>query len=1746
MKNGLGRGIWPGAALFAVLACFILAGCARRDGPEEDNDAGACKGVNCTDPCTDCKKGWECAEGECVCVPQCQDKTCGSDGCSGSCGKCAGSKECISGQCRPPGWCAPDEPCTDFDPCTSNDACVEGTCMGQPYSCDDGRECTKNGCDGSGGCFYKLKSGHCFINGQCYDEGDTKSGNQCRECISSVHTELWSNDDSNPCSDDNECTLDDYCMDGLCKKSGKTLACDDGDQCTDDLCLADAGCTHAFNSAPCDDGDPCTQADECKAGLCAGNPMDCNDGNPCTAEECHPASGCIYADVAGECDDGNLCTLGDTCSAGKCVPGAETLNCDDGNPCTTDGCKPVGGCQHTNNTKPCDDGNYCTLNDVCLAGVCMAGNQGASCDDGNPCTLDGCDSGSGCVFQPAGGSCDDGNICTVGDHCDAGVCVPGSSSPNCDDGNICTDDVCQPLGGCSYVYNTAPCDDGNECTMKDACSGGQCMGQLKVCNDNNVCTTDSCNPFQPGGCTHATNQLPCEDGDPCTLGDSCAGGICVAGGTEQSCNDFNLCTKDFCEPGSGCKHLNIVAYCDDGNPCTDGDYCDAGQCKSGLNVCVCQHDLDCVPYDDGNLCNGALYCDKSSPNPVAWSCAAKPGSQISCSHSADSECLVTKCVPYSGQCVQFPVNEGAPCDDGNQCTSGDHCVSGSCWAPGGVTCNDGDECTTDSCSPVYGCLYKPVLDGTQCGGAGWQCASGQCVPCAPHCGGKECGDDGCGGSCGVCAGGKSCAGGVCVQVGMAECKGNGESSYPDCGEIIYQGCCKDGRVYYCENDSLYCIDCSAEGGLCGWDFEHDFYDCESHSQPDPSGQYLQECPECVPSCPVGYTCVDGDCINCVPNCTNKECGDDGCGGICGQCLSGDICQNGECTPAVGLDECKGTTEPSYSYCAGIDYVGCCDGQGRVLWCEGGALYCIDCQQANPQCGWQAQEGYYDCGTTGGGDPTGDHPKQCTACIPACWPGFACVNGTCMACVSNCAGKECGDDGCGGSCGECPGGYTCQNGSCLPVSACGDVTEAGKCEGDLVIWCQNNQLQEHDCAEEGKQCTYLSEYGKYGCQADCAGVPAEGECDGTELTSCTDSGVEVVECAGFGMGCDWDAEQGKHDCVSGCGNIDYYGQCEGDVLSYCSTTYGNGGTVIVVDCAESGMVCGLENESVGYDCIDACGGVSSYGYCEGDVLHYCDTQQDPPKVVTMDCSLLGLECDLADPVAGYACVDPGGGGDSVVTGTISFDKRTVTQNGFGPTVQVPARQVKVSVWGTSGTPGSEDDDEALGSSFTDNSGNFAVSYDDPGNKVYVVAYAWWGQGQHSIHVDVEEDTGGWTSDWATVAVSTDSFTPAAQVSKSLHIDVSSGSGGFNILDLLLKGRQFIEPLFAAPPSVWVQWDGPQGQYFCWYGTYYDPKEQYIHISNCDDDPDEFDDSVILHEFGHHVSFTLSKDDNPGGPHWVEWAVDPRMAWSEGFASYFGQEVLGEPIYIDASEYDSLVFDLEAASEMCPAKSYLGMQQDICEALVGGVLWDLADPDNTEYDTLFMGPEEIFDVMGSYFVGATFADRGVTGVDFVDFLDGWFCQGHQQYSGLYELIVDGAQFPYDFAGPCAEKLESPVHVQLDYSEVGPGVFMVTARLWAETKAGKVQLKFHLPDGVKALGPGTSFQVDVEPGQIRTTQLVVAASDSATKVAAVVSFSPHEAITYVDTDVLYIGGRPPSADPSRSGRMPDGTPARIWPLR
>lgn len=123
--------------------------------------------------------------------------------------------------------------CDDFNACTTADVCVEGVCLGEGRSCDDGDVCTDDLCEPGAGCVF-VPTVTCADDNPCTrDLCDPTEG--CR------HVDL---DDGTPCDDFEQCTIADICLAGSCIG----VAVPEG--------------------SDCDDGNPCSKRDQCVEGRC--------------------------------------------------------------------------------------------------------------------------------------------------------------------------------------------------------------------------------------------------------------------------------------------------------------------------------------------------------------------------------------------------------------------------------------------------------------------------------------------------------------------------------------------------------------------------------------------------------------------------------------------------------------------------------------------------------------------------------------------------------------------------------------------------------------------------------------------------------------------------------------------------------------------------------------------------------------------------------------------------------------------------------------------------------------------------------------------------------------------------------------------------------------------------------------------------------------------------------------------------------------------------------------------------------------------------------------------------------------------------------------------------------------------------------------------------------------------------------------------------------------------------------------
>jgi len=196
------------------------------------------------------------------------------------------------------------------------------------------------------------------------------------------------------------------------------------------------------------------------------------------------------------------------------------------------------------------------------------------------------------------------------------------------------------------------------------------------------------------------------------------------------------CPADsFVAPGVGCT--------DDGNPCTNDECDDAGNCI---------HPPNTEPCTDGDGCTVGDVCSDGS---------CQPGSLRSCDDN--NPCTDDSCASPSGACVNAP--NANPCTDGDGCTVGDVCGGGSCQPGAPKTCDDSNPCTDDSCaSPSGACVNAPntaPCDDADACSTGDRCGGGACQGTLGQCGdgtlqtscGEECDDgntvdgDGCAANC---------------------------------------------------------------------------------------------------------------------------------------------------------------------------------------------------------------------------------------------------------------------------------------------------------------------------------------------------------------------------------------------------------------------------------------------------------------------------------------------------------------------------------------------------------------------------------------------------------------------------------------------------------------------------------------------------------------------------------------------------------------------------------------------------------------------------------------------------------------------------------------------------------------------------------------------------------------------------------------------------------------------------------------
>ncbi len=145
------------------------------------------------------------------------------------------------------------------------------------------------------------------------------------------------------------------------------------------------------------------------------------------------------------------------------------------------------------------------------------------------------------------------------------------------------------------------------------------------------------------------------------------------------------------------------------------------------------------------------------------------------------------------------------------------------------------------------------------------------------------------------------------------------------------------------------------------------------------------------------------------------------------------------------------------------------------------------------------------------------------------------------------------------------------------------------------------------------------------------------------------------------------------------------------------------------------------------------------------------------------------------------------------------------------------------------------------------------------------------------------------------------------------------GAFHIMDQILEANEFLRtntancdqtfascvPFTVAPlvKIYWARGVDPGRYYNLPTLSFYIPDRFELYIlgginGDVDNsDTDHFDNSIILHEYGHFLEDVYSKTDSPGGQHTGNTLLDPRLAWGEAWANYFQASVTNIWVYRD---------------------------------------------------------------------------------------------------------------------------------------------------------------------------------------------------------------------------------------------------------
>jgi hypothetical protein len=308
----------------------------------------------------------------------------------------------------------------------------------------------------------------------------------------------------------------------------------------------------------------------------------------------------------------------------------------------------------------------------------------------------------------------------------------------------------------------------------------------------------------------------------------------------------------------------------------------------------------------------------------------------------------------------------------------------------------------------------------------------------------------------------------------------------------------------------------------------------------------------------------------------------------------------------------------------------------------------------------------------------------------------------------------------------------------------------------------------------------------------------------------------------------------------------------------------------------------------------------------------------------------------------------GTGSQFIRGVVKYERvnvvtnKTTTRLDWSNLSEKPARNILVHAINEQG--------EVVASTYSDEFGNYQLNGIPSNSRVKVRIYALMYK----------------SAKWDVSVVDNQSLN-AQYVSESSYVDINSSnlainlvapasttaSAPFAILDsvyVAMKKVLSADTSVVFPPLV-VNWSTGNIN----TNTYYSDGNITV-LGDQNGDSDEYDNHVIIHEWGHYFEDKFSRSDSIGGSHGSGQHLDIRVAFGEGWGNAWSAIATDDPLYFDTQGNTGFNFNVESASHETPGF--------FSEASIQRILYDLYDSNSDGADTLSLGFKPIYDV----FVGA----------------------------------------------------------------------------------------------------------------------------------------------------------------------------------